>query len=72
MLRDNPPEQALRRLEAGTGVPLHQLQNMSINTLFRRITEAMERFRREDPEGFATMERQWARLAHHPATAASS
>ena len=71
LLRDNPPEQALRRLEAGTGVELQQLQNMSIHTLLRRITEALERLRQEDPEGFAALERQCARLAP-PAPAASS
>lgn len=63
LLRDNPPEQALRKLEAGTGVPLQQLQNMSIHTLFRRMTEALERFRKEDPDGFAALERQCARFA---------
>ncbi|HEY7326453.1 MAG TPA: hypothetical protein VH592_02355 [Gemmataceae bacterium] len=56
LLRDNPPEQALQ-----------QLKNMSIHTLFRRITEALERFRQEDPEGFTELERQCARLARHPA-----
>jgi hypothetical protein len=72
LLRDNPPEQALRRLEAGTGVPLQQLQNMSIHTLFQRITEGLERFRQEDPEGFASLERLCASLAPLPAPAASS
>lgn len=67
LLRDNPPEQVLRRLEAGTGVPLQQLQNMSIHTLLRRVIEALERFSQEDPEGYAELERQFARFARHPA-----
>jgi hypothetical protein len=66
LLRDNPPEQALRRLEAGTGVPLQQLQNMLVHTLFQRLTEALEQLRREDPEGFAELEWQCARLAPSP------
>jgi hypothetical protein len=72
LLRDNPPEQALRKLEAGTGVPLQQLQDMTIHTLFRRMTQALERIRQEDPEGFAALERQFVHRAPHPAPAASS
>jgi TniQ len=69
LLRSNPPEEVLSKLETGTGVPLQRLQDMTTIKVFQRMTRALEQFMQEDPEGFALLEwsfRNWGRSAPDP------
>ena len=59
-LRDKPSEETLRTLEAGTGVSIERLRDMTTLRVIQRCTQALERFMQADPQGFAILE-NWVR-----------
>ncbi|MBT9587880.1 TniQ family protein [bacterium] len=57
LMRNNPPDEALHKLEVGTGVPLQDLRDMSAQRIFQRLVAELNRLNREEPEAFADLVR---------------
>ncbi len=49
-LRTDPPEEVLRRLAAGTAIPIKQLRKMRLGSTMRRCVNEVERLLREEPD----------------------
>lgn len=57
LMRVNPPDEALRRLAVGTGVPIQNLREMTAQRAWQRMMAELNRLYREEPESFAELER---------------
>lgn len=61
LMRVNPPDEALRRLAVGTGVPIQNLREMDAQRTWQRMMAELNRLYREEPEAFAELERMTVR-----------
>jgi len=61
LMRVTPPDEALRRLAVGTGVPIQDLREMTAPRMWQRMMAELNRLYRENPESFAELEMLSAR-----------
>lgn len=57
LMRVNPPDEVLRRLAVGTGVPIQNLREMTGQRAWQRMMAELNRLYLEEPESFAELER---------------
>lgn len=60
---NNQPDEVLRKLAVGTGVPMQELRDMSLERILYRLMSELERLHREEPEAFAELSNHLASFA---------